>query len=52
VTEWRAGKRGQELQVVVNKQVRAVTGFFGTTNQGALAIESGLRPATAQLDNR
>jgi ribonuclease HI len=45
-------KREQELQVVVNKQARAVTGCFGTTNLGALAMESGLRPATAQLENR
>jgi hypothetical protein len=36
--------REQELQVVVNKQARAVTGCFGTTNLGALAMESGLRP--------
>jgi hypothetical protein len=45
-------KRGQELQVEVNKQARAVTGCFGTTNQGALAMESGLGPVTAQLENR
>jgi hypothetical protein len=45
-------ERAQELQVMVNKQARAVTGCFGTTNQGALAMESGLRPATAQLENR
>jgi hypothetical protein len=37
--------RTKELQV-------AVTGCFGTTNRGAVAMESGLRPATAQLDNR
>jgi hypothetical protein len=45
-------RREQELQVVVNKQVRAVTSCFGTTNLGALAVQSGLRPATAQLENR
>jgi hypothetical protein len=45
-------KREKELQVVVNKQARAVTGCFGTTNQRALAMESRLRPATAQLENR
>jgi len=36
----------------VNKQARATTGCFRTTNRGALAMESGLRPATAQLENR
>jgi hypothetical protein len=45
-------ERGNELQLLVNKQARAVTGCFGTTNLGALAMESGLRPATAQLENR
>ena len=45
-------QRAQELQVVVNKQARAVTGCFRTTNQGTLTMESGLRPATAQLENR
>jgi ribonuclease HI len=44
--------RAVELQTVVNKQARAVTGCFRTTNWGALAMESGLRPATAQLENR
>jgi hypothetical protein len=37
---------------VVNNQARAVTGCFQTTNLGALAMESGLRPATTQLENR
>jgi ribonuclease HI len=45
-------ERGKELQTLVNKQARAVTGCFGTTNLGALAMESGLRPAAAQLENR
>jgi hypothetical protein len=45
-------RRAEETQVVVNKQARAVTGCFQTTNLGALAMESGLRPATAQLENR
>jgi ribonuclease HI len=44
--------RAEELQKEVNKQARAVTGCFGTTNLGALAMESGLRPATSQLENR
>jgi ribonuclease HI len=45
-------ERGKELQILVNKQARAVTGCFGSTNLGALAMESGLRPAIAQLENR
>jgi len=44
--------RAEELQTLVNKQARAVTGCFQTTNMGALAMESGLRPAAAQLENR
>jgi len=44
--------RAKELQKEVNKQARAVTGCFRTTNCRALAMESGLRPATAQLENR
>jgi len=42
--------RAEELQKEVNKQTRAVTGCSRTTNCGA-AMESGLRPATAQLEN-
>jgi len=42
----------EELQKLVNQEARAVTGCFQTTNLGTLAMESGLRPATAQLDNR
>jgi ribonuclease HI len=41
-----------ELQKLVNQEARAVTGCFRTTNLGALAMESRLRPAAAQLDNR
>jgi len=44
--------RAEELQKEVNKQARAVTGCFRTTNCGVLAMESGLRLATAQLENR
>jgi hypothetical protein len=33
--------RAEELQKEVNTQARAVTGCFQTTNQGALAMESG-----------
>jgi hypothetical protein len=45
-------ERGKELQLLVNKQARAVTGCFGSTNLGVLTMESGLRPASAQLENR
>jgi len=46
--------RFKELQKVVNQQARAVRGCFGSnsTNRGALAMESGLRPATAQSEYR
>jgi hypothetical protein len=44
--------RAEELQKMFNQQARAVTGCFQKTNLGALAMESGLRPATAQLENR
>jgi len=45
-------ERAEELQKEVNKQARTVTVCFRTTNCGALAMESGLRLATAQLENR
>ena len=41
-----------QIQVLVNEESRAVTGCFRTTNAGALSVESGLRPAAAQLENR
>ena len=44
--------RAEELQVVVNQQARATTGAFRTTNLGTLSMESGLRPAVSQLENR
>jgi len=44
--------RANELQLLVNQQARAVTGCFRTTNRGVLSMESGLRPAAAQLENR
>jgi len=44
--------RAEELQLLVNQQARASTGAFWTTNLGALAMESGLRPASNQLENR
>jgi hypothetical protein len=37
---------------LVNREASAVTGCFRTTNLGALMMESGFRPATAQLENR
>ena len=37
---------------LINRQARAITGFFRTTNMGALTAEAGLRPTSAQLDNR
>ena len=48
------GTTGQvdELQLFINHQARAMTGCFRTTNLGALSMESGLRPATNQLENR
>jgi len=42
----------KELQVLVNQEARATTECFCTTNQGALVMEAGLRPAVAQLENR
>jgi len=44
--------RAEELQLLVNQQARSTTGCFRTTNRGALSMESGLRPATTQLENR
>jgi len=44
--------RANGLQLLVNRQARATTGTFQTTNLGALSMESGLRPATNQLENR
>jgi len=55
---WKGGNvrgttgRAEELQLLVNQQARAVTGAFWTTNLGALSMESGLRPAVNQLENR
>ena len=49
-------ERGQtcqeNLQKLVNQEARHTTGAFRTTNQGALSMESGLRPAVIQLGNR
>jgi len=40
------------LQLLVNQQARVTTGAFRTSNLGALSMESGLRPASNQLENR
>ena len=44
--------RQDNVQEVINQEARLTLGAFRTTNQGALSLESGLRPAAAQLDNR
>jgi len=44
--------RQEDIQKLVNQEARSTLGAFRTTNQGALSLESGLRPATTQLDNR
>jgi len=44
--------RADEIQKLVNQEARAVTGCFRTTNAGVLALEAGLRPAEAPLNNR
>jgi len=41
-----------ELQWLVNQEARMTTGCFRTTNLGVLSMESSLRAATAQLENR
>ena len=55
---WKEGNirgmtgRAEELQLLTNREARATTGAFRMTNLGALLMESGLRPATNQLENR
>jgi len=44
--------RANDLQLLVNQQARVTTGAFGTTSLGVLSMESGLRPAGNQLENR
>ena len=44
--------RAEELQQLDNQQARVTTGAFWTTNLGVLSMESGLRPASNQLENR
>jgi hypothetical protein len=45
-------ERGKKRQLLVNQQAWTVTGYFRSTNLGTLAMESGLTPATAQLQNQ
>jgi len=49
---WGTMGQANELQLLVNQEARATTGCFWTTNLGALSMESGLRAATTQLENR
>jgi len=55
---WKGGQtRGtvgqeNELQLLVNQEARAATDCLRATDVGALSMESGLRPATAQLEDR
>jgi len=44
--------QANELQLLVNQEARATTGCFRTINLEALSMESGLRPAAAELENR
>jgi len=55
---WRKGDhtrgtvgQANELQQLVNQEVRATEGCYRTTNLGALSMESGPRATTAQMDN-
>jgi len=45
-------RQTNELRILVNRDARVTTGCFRTTNHSALSTESGLRRATAQLENR
>jgi len=55
---WKGGQaqgtigQANELQRLVNQESQATTGCFRATNLGALSMESGLRAATAQLEDR
>jgi len=42
----------KELQLLINQQTQATMKAFQTTNLEALSIESKLRPATNELENR
>jgi len=41
-----------DMQMLVNQEARTILGAFQTTNQGCLSLESAMRAATTQLDNR
>jgi hypothetical protein len=50
---WKGQKnKAQEVQKILNEQGRRVSRCFGTTPQGALMNDAGLRPAKAILNNR
>jgi ribonuclease HI len=50
---WKGQKnKAQEVQRILNEQGRRVTGCFGTTPQGVLMNDAGLRPANAILNNQ
>ena len=49
---WETMGQPNELQLLVNQEARATTGCFWTTNLGACSMESDLRAATTQLENR
>ena len=40
--------RQEDVQKAINQEARLTLGAFRTANQGALSLESGLRPAPAQ----
>jgi len=44
--------RLEAAQKLANHEARSTMGAFRTTNQGALSLESGLKSAATQLDNR
>jgi len=52
--DFATGTQGQaeDIQRLINQEAQATTGCFRTTNLGALSMESGLRAATMQLENR
>jgi len=49
---WGTISRADELQLPVNQEAKATAGCFRTASLGALSMESGLRGATTQLENR
>ena len=44
--------RRDNVQKLVNQEARLTTGAFRATNQGSLSMESGVKPAVPQLENR